>query len=263
MAFDINNFVIDHVLRGVMLDKNGSIAWSINQIEDPSLNCSSEEREAVDALGTPIATFQNGKEAEFSASNSIFDLNLLAAQMGTEKEIASSTSKITSPVFFTGEAKNATLTLEFTPKENIAEIYTLKGDGSTGEKYTLVASSPAEGEFAYNSDAKTITLNAGVADGTQFFIIYETETEAAVQVTNSAIQFPKAGKFIMEVLGCDVCDPETLIYAYLIFPNAKLSSDVDLSFTTDGKHAFSMKAQQAYCDAKKILFNIVIPENEE
>lgn len=263
MAFDINNFVIDHVLRGVMIGKDGSIAWSINQIEDPSLNCTSEEREAVDALGTPIMTFQNGKEAEFSASNSIFDLSLLAAQMGTEKEVATNEAKITAPVFFTGEAKDKKLTLKAEPKEDIAEIYTLRGDGTTGEKYTVAASDPADKQFSYNSGTKEITLGGTVADGTQFFVVYETESAAAVQVTNSAIKYPKAGKFIMEVLGCDVCDPETLVYAYVIFPSAKLDSNVDVSFTTDGKHPFSMKAQQAYCDKRKVLFNIVIPETEE
>ena len=263
MAFDINNFVIDHVLRGVMLSTaDGSVMQSINQIEDPSLNCTSEEREAVDALGTPIMTFQNGKQAEFSASNSIFDLNLLATQMGTEKEIASETAKITTPVFFTGEVAGAAFTLVKEPKAPIAEIYELRGDGTTGQKYTLTTSAPGVTEFAYDSVSKRITLNEAVADGTQFFVVYETESAAAVQVTNSAVNYPKAGKFIMEVLGCDVCDPTTLVYAYVIFPNAKLSSDVDLSFTTDGKHPFSMKAQQAYCDKKKVLFNIVIPEAE-
>lgn len=205
-------------------------------------------------------TFQNGKQAEFSATNSIFDLNLLATQMGTEKEVATDAAKITSPVFFTGDVANGGFTLVKEPKAPISEIYELRGDGTTGQKYTLAAADPAEGQFAYDADTKKITLNANVADGTQFFVVYETEAASAVQVTNSAVNYPKAGKFIMEVLGCDVCDPTTLIYAYVIFPNAKLSSDVDLSFTTDGKHPFSMKAQQAYCDRKKVLFQIVIPE---
>lgn len=263
MAYNLNTFVIDRVLRGVMLNKDGSIAWTINQIEDPSLNCTSEEREAVDALGTPIATFQNGKEAEFSAQNSLFDLGLLAAQMGTEKESATEESMIVVPVFHTADVKSGVFKLDKAPKGEIAEIYTLRGDGTTGEKYAVVASEPTAKEFAYNAETMEITVGGDVADGTQFFVVYETETAKAVQVSNSAVEFPKAGKFVMEILGCDVCDPETLIYAYLIFPNAKLDSNVDITLTTDGKHPFSMKAQQAYCDKKKLLFNIVVPETEE
>lgn len=261
--FDINNFVIDHVIRGVMVStSDGTLMYSINQIEEPSLSCTADERTAVDALGTPIMTFQNGKQAEFSATNSLFDLNLLATQMGTTKEVASAGAKIVTPVFFTGTVKSSAFTLTKEPIADITEIQILKGDGNTGQKYTVTPSDPQENQFSYDSESKKFTFNASVPDGTQFFVLYETESESAVQVSNSAVNYPKAGKFIMEVLGCDVCDPSTLVYAYVIFPNAKLDSNVDITLTTDGKHPFSMKAQQAYCDNQKVLFNIVIPETE-
>lgn len=55
-----------------------------------------------------------------------------------------------------------------------------------------------------------------------------------------------------------------LIYAYVVFPNFKLSPDFDWSVATDGTHPFSGKAQQDYCDKEKKLFNIIIPgDNEE
>ena len=64
----------------------------------------------------------------------------------------------------------------------------------------------------------------------------------------------------MEILGADVCNQTDLIYAYLIFPNCKLSPDFDWSIATDSTHPFSMKAMQEYCDKQKRLFSIVIPE---
>ena len=67
----------------------------------------------------------------------------------------------------------------------------------------------------------------------------------------------------MEVLGTDVCDQSTLIHAYVIFPNAKLDANVDISFATDGNHPFTIQAQQAYCDKEKRLFQIVVPDEEE
>ena len=90
--------------------------------------------------------------------------------------------------------------------------------------------------------------------------MYEYESQNAVAVSGDAVNFPKAGKFIMEVLGTDVCDPTTLIHAYIIFPNAKLDANVDITFATDGTHPFTLKANQAYCDSKKTLFSIVIPQ---
>jgi hypothetical protein len=93
--------------------------------------------------------------------------------------------------------------------------------------------------------------------------MYEYETDKAVEVVNSATQFPVGCKFVMEVLGCDVCDQTNLIYAYVIFNNAKLSPDFDWSIQTDSTHPFSMKAQQDYCDKEKRLFSIVIPGDEQ
>lgn len=65
-CFDINNFAIDHVLRGLMVSQaDGSVMWSINQIAEPSLNLTSETSEVTDVIGSTIATFNRAKKAEF------------------------------------------------------------------------------------------------------------------------------------------------------------------------------------------------------
>ena len=57
--FDLSNFVIDRVIRGMMVsNSDDSILWSINQITNPSLNVTTESADAVDALNTPIMTFE-------------------------------------------------------------------------------------------------------------------------------------------------------------------------------------------------------------
>lgn len=263
--FDLNNFVIDHVIRGLMTSTaDGAVMWSINQITDPSLNVTSETAEAVDALGSPIATFNRGKQAEFSAQNSLFDLGLFAAQNGVEKEVASADAKIVVPAFETivvPATVSTPVALKHTPTVIPTEIYQLKGDGTMGEKLVYSATAGA-GKFTFDESTSEITFPSAAVVGTEYFIQYEYESESAVAVTGDAINFPKAGKFIMEVLGTDVCDPSTLIHAYIVFPNAKLDANVDISFTTDGNHPFTLQAQQAYCDSKKTLFQIVIPDEE-
>ena len=58
MSFNVNKCVSDRVFRGLMTStSNGAVLWSINQITDPILNVTSETAEAVDALGSAIATF--------------------------------------------------------------------------------------------------------------------------------------------------------------------------------------------------------------
>ena len=262
MAFDVNNFVIDHVLRGVMTSSaDGSVMWSINQITEPSLSVTTETAEAVDALGSQIASFDRAKNAEFSANNSLFDLGLYAAQNGNVKEVAGdNVETIVSPVFETIDVTaDASVELKNTPNAQIKEIYGLKGDGTLGVRYA-VGTQATPTTFVHTEGTNTITIPTGLAVGSQLFIMYEYEATSAVAVNGDAVNFPKAGKFIMEVLGTDVCDPTTLIHAYIVFPNAKLDANVDVSFTTDGNHPFVIKAQQSYCDKKKRLFSIIIPE---
>ena len=252
----VNNFVIDHVLRGIMTKKNGEYMWSINQITNPSLNVAlSDTAQAVDALGTVIQEFDRGRSAEFGAENSIFDLSLYAAQMGREVEEASGTAKITVPAFETIDVVGTdaeTYVTKKTPVEAIAKIYVLNGDGTLGKAFAAGSAASAD-EFAYEEGTHTISLPTGLEKGSQLFVMYEYETESAVEVVNSATEFPVGCKFVMEVLGCDVCDQTNLIYAYVIFNNFKLSPDFDWSVATDGAHPFSGKAQQDYCDKEKRL----------
>ena len=247
MAFDINNFVIDRIVRGVALSqKDDSVLFSINQIQNASLNCASESTDAVDAMGTPIATFYRAKTAEFSAENALFDMNLMATQLGTEKKVASGASKVVVPAMESFVvAEGGKYVLKHKAIAAPAEIYAINSDSTFGVKYkksetTAISAS----EFVYTDTDNTITLPTGLAVGTEMFVMYEYESENAVEVVNSAKNFPVGCKFVMEVLGCDVCDQTNLIYAYVIFNNAKLSPDFDWSIATDGAHPFSMKAQQ-------------------
>ena len=226
--FDLNNFVIDRIVRGVALSqKDDSVLFSINQIQNASLNCASESTDAVDALGTPIATFYRAKSAEFSAENALFDMQLMATQLGTKKKVANADAKVTVPAMetFAVEA-GKTYTLKHMPKVAPTEIYKLNGDSTFGVKY-VKGTAAADGVFAIAD--QVITLPSDVVVGSEMFVMYEYETENAVEVVNSATEFPVGCKFVMEVLGCDVCDQTNLIYAYVIFNNFKLSPDFDWS----------------------------------
>lgn len=275
MAFDLNNFVIDRVVRGIAVSQGdnaklgisaGDVLFSINQITNPSLSCTSESTDAVDALNVPIATFYRAKTAEFSAENALFDMNLLATQAGTKKVIASASTKIEAPCFQTIdiEAGKTEYTLAHTPKKQ-PKVYVLNGDGTLGEKVDILTTA-SDRKIAIDGTKVTLIVgSAGYAAEEQLFFMYDYDADGskdngAVEVANTATNFPVGCKFIMEILGANVCDQTNLIYAYLIFPNAKLSPDFDWSIATDSTHPFSMRAMQEYCDKEKKLFSIVIPE---
>lgn len=261
--FDINNFVIDRVIRGLMVSTDdGSMMWSVNQVTNPSLAITTESTDAVDALNTPIMTFERAKTAEFTAENSLFDLGLYAAQAGSEKQVATSESKLIAPVFEEITVTSAgTITLKHAPIGTIPFIYQLKGDGTTGTRYSN-GSSATNTQFVHVAKSTSVTIPTGLTAGTKLFVEYEYEATSAVMVANTAIDFPKAGKFMMEVLGADVCNATKKVHAFIVFPNAKLLGDVDLTFTTEGTHNFTIRAQQDYCDYEKKLMYIIVPDEE-
>lgn len=264
-TYDINNFVIDRALRGMMLSQaDDSVLWSVNQVTNPALNCSTETEDAVDMLGTPVATFDRAKTVEFSGENALFDLGLFAAQAGTTKEIATSDKKITTPIFEEIEVTDtsAKVTLKFEPIAQIKEIHVLKNDSTLGERFTNGGEASAT-QFVHTASSKEITLpTSGIKKGDIIFVHYDYESEAAVAVSNNAQNFPTAGKFVLEVLGYDICDQTTKVHAYLIMENAKLTGDYDLNFTTSGTHSFQIKANQAYCTKDRRLVRLVIPKED-
>ena len=255
--FDLNNFVIDRVIRGVMTNMAGEYLWSVTQITDPSIKVTADSEDVVDAMNSPITSFNRAKKAEFTANNSLFDLSLYAAQNGTKKQVASSSNKILAPIYEEIVASGANTTLKHTPKKPITEIFTINGDGTMGKRFTSASAASAT-EFVVSGT--TLQFPTGLTSGTRLFVPYEYEAEEAVAVDVNGKDFPKSGKFVMEVLGQEVCNPDTKIYAYVIFPNAKLDANVDYTFSSTGKHPFTLKANQDYCDPDKTLARIVVPK---
>lgn len=263
---DINNFVIDRIRRAVMKSSDdGSIMWSLSDISDPSLSVTTETTDVVDAIGTRIAQFDRGKEATFTGTSGLIDFGLLAAQSGREKNIADSGNLIRSPIFeeVTTTDSQSTVLLKAVPVgatgKEIPFIYAIKGDNNLQTQYKLGATASAT-DFTLDAASKTLTLPTGLAAGTRLFIPYDYMSDSAVEIVNTAIDYPTAGRFIMEVFGQDVCNPSKKYYAYVIFPNAKLAAAFDLSFASDGGHPFEIAANQDYCDPEKRLFSVIIPE---
>ena len=254
----IKNFIVDRVVRGNMYDNGtGELLWSLNQIQSPSLTMDAETVDAVDALGTTIMSFDRSKTCTLSGENAIFDICLLGDQVGSKAK----SEERNIPVFESLDvtADGGSVKLSHTPVDEVAYIYVLNEDGSLGEQYK-VAEAATSTEFAISDT--TITLPTGVKAGSRIFVSYEYKGTATA-VVNSANNFPKAGKFVMEVLGRDICDSTTEIYAMLVLPSAKLSASTDVSFETEMTQGFELVAQQNYCSKDKELFTLIIPEDEE
>ena len=258
---NLNNIVVDRVLRGIFSDKNDNIIFSLNQVQDLSLNQTSESQEITDALGVSIMELMRAKSLEASANNAIYDFSLLASQYGTEKVTAEEGKEIAVPTMESFEVAGETYSLKHEPTADIATIYALNGDSTLGAKYTVSTAADAD-HFAYAEGV--ITLPTSIKAGDEMFVMYEYKSAKAVEVVNSADKFAKMGKMTFEVLVYDVCDPETKIFAYLILPKFQLSNDFDWSIGGDSQqHAFSGKAMVDYCAKDKKMLRVVIVDDEE
>lgn len=263
---NLSNFIVDRVISGVGYRSDDSVLFKMDQCQNTSITCGSESTDIVDNVGSPIMTLYRSKTCEISGENAILDFNLTAVQMGTEKNVASDAKTIVVPaqevfeVPTVGEGENATYEIKHEPSAAPAFVYALNDDSSLGEKYA-VGTAASDTECAI--DGKTITLPTGVAAGTQMFVSYEYESNAAVEIVNSAKNFPKSCKLVLRVLGYNPCNKDNKLGAYVIFPSFEMSPDFDLSLNVGEAQSWSGKASQDYCSKDKRLMSIVVVDEED
>ena len=100
MAFNPQELIIERAKEVLFTDySTENPLVRITEVEDSTLECTSENDEVTDAQGTPIDRIPRSKAATFSASGSFFNLGLAALQFGAEKELASAENKFVVPYF--------------------------------------------------------------------------------------------------------------------------------------------------------------------
>jgi hypothetical protein len=261
----INGLVIDRVLQATGFSKStGEPVYRLTQVQNPSLTSSADQVDALDNTGVKIMSFDRNAAATFSAENAIKDLGLLASQLGTAVVEASATNKVAVPAFDIVDVVAGTTeyTMKHTPVATPV-VYVLNGDGSLGVKIAN-GTTAAEGKFAYADGKITIVIGEAIKAGAQLVAMYEYEADGtaakAVAVEARSNVFAKPHRLVVEVLAYDPCEPDVMIYMYLIFNNAKMSRNFDLTLDTESAHSFEIECMVDYCNKDKRLFEIVIPE---
>ena len=261
-----SNLVIDRVLQGLFeqTKKDGDgkeyleVIGALNQIQNLTINTSTDPKDAVDARGVLIKRFYTSKNVEVSGENAIMNLDLAGLQFGNPKTNASDVNKIVLPRIMQVPVTGTTITLKETPIDGTLTVYVCNSMGLP-EVRCVEGSSAKAGTFVYAD--KVITLPTDVTSG-MVQIKYEYETDKGAMVLQTADKFPDTCQLTLSVLACEPCDPETLRHVYIVFPSFQLSPDVDLSIATDGVHAFSGSAQVDYCSPDKRMFYIAMSDGD-
>lgn len=264
---NVNNLVYDRARSGYMRSNvDGRVLFRLTDIGSANLSMTGENEEVVDATGSPIMDLSQSKGATFSG-DSLFSLDLLAAQAGTEKIVADENNKIETPfvrIYPVTQTSGAVdpIVLEHDPISPIKFIYKVGTGSNLGERYKL-GTDVSTSEFTYDAATKTIVLPTGVEEG-KILIEYKYMSAEAMEVNNKADTEAYSGEFILKALFRDTCAKEKKYAGWIIFPNANLDNNVDIDFSPTGRHPFELKALQDYCadEGENKLFRIVIEDDE-
>lgn len=259
MAFNKNELILDKVRSLTAHDlSTGEMLFRLTSLEDPSLSCTAEGEEIVDAIGAVITTLYRAKKATFSASNSLISLDLAAAQFGTKKEVAEKGKEIIVPTYeiLTVAEGETEASLKKVPAEKVSYIYSLE-NGEVATRYSLGAAASAT-EFVIDEAGK-ITVPTGLTG--KIYVEYSYKSENANRIVNKTSEFPEACSMKIFAYFRDKCN-ENLVYSgVIVSPKAKLNPEqVELALTSTGKHAFEFQMMRDYCDEEAELFSIIIAE---
>ncbi len=265
MTFNPNELVLEKIRAVEEYDPTtNELIGRYTQIEEPSLKTSANGTTVTDAMGAEIVTFYNAQTGTFSFTNSLFSLDLAASQFGSAKEIADENNKIIVPVSETITiGSDHTAVLKYVPVGVAgAEVKYAKviNENNTFGKTYEVASTAGDDVFTINAETKTLTFPDGVTG--RVFVQYDREAESAVKVTKKTDGVPEVKSLLIHAIFHDVCNTN-LVYAGIIsIPRAQINPEsVEISLTSEGKHAAEYKLQKAYCDETSKLFDIIISED--
>lgn len=264
MALKVNELILDRVrslaAHSINKDDYGALLFRLTSLEDPSLSCTAEGEEIVDAIGALITTLYRAKKATFSANNSLISLDLAAAQYGTKKEVGAEGATITDYAYEILKVEGTSVKLANEPNvDSIKYIYSIENN-EIGTAYK-VGSVASETEFVVADDG-TITLPTTVTAG-KVYVEYTYENANAVRVVNKASNFPSACSIVIYAYFKDVCNENIVYSGKIICPKAKLNPEqVELALTSTGKHAFEFQMMRDYCseEGEDELFSIVVSQ---
>lgn len=270
MAFKLGDLIIDRIIVGVAETTQGELLYTLTNLQDATIDITSDSVDAVDGTGAVIKTFYRAKTGEFTATNSTVNLPIIGAMSGSDAEYASPQNALTIPMIITTANATGTVLPGMTAEGKAGKIVVnaVAKNGTLGDAYELAASGTTEKTFIINDPASgssdyTITFNPQTGDE-RWIVKYDRQVNNnGVKIANRSDKFPKTVKLTLKVLIVDPCEPDVVRAAYVVLPSFQPSADISVSFTTDGTLDFSGTLQTSYCGADKVLYEIYVCADDE
>lgn len=260
MAFKLDDLIIDRIQVATAEDFSGNVLYTLTQLQEASINITAESNDVTDRDGNLIKRFWRAKTGEFTATNSLINLNIIGSEAGGEGKVEASVAKtITAPGILIVKQEAGTVTLANvtgTPR-----VYGLEPNGTLGTEFATGAGSATT--FAYDSSTGIVTLPTS-NDYVQYLIRYDrTLNDGAVAITNQADKFPGTVRLILKVLCVDPCSADTLRAAYIDIPSFQVSPESEITLSSDNQTIdFNGQLQVDYCSPDKRLFSVYVVEDD-
>ena len=205
MAFKLGDLIIDRISMGYAEKFDGTPLYVLTQLSEASIEISAESRDAVDKDGTLIKRFWNAKTGEFTATNAMLNLNVMAAQSGNDANIATADNVIVMPKIITVKS-GTTVDLDGFVAGNRISVNALGTNGAMGKAYTQGTAASAT-EFGLNGTKLTPPTDTTEA---QYVVKYDRQVTEGVDILNSADKFPATVRLTLKGLCVDPCEADVL-----------------------------------------------------
>ena len=205
MAFKLGDLIIDRISMGYAEKFDGTPLYVLTQLSEASIEISAESRDAVDKDGTLIKRFWNAKTGEFTATNAMLNMNIMAAQSGNDADIATSENVIVMPKIITVKS-GTTVTLDGYVSGARISVNALGTNGAMGKAYTQGTAASAT-EFGLAGTKLTAPTDTAES---QYVVKFDRNVTEGVDILNSADKFPATVRLTLKGLCVDPCEADTL-----------------------------------------------------
>lgn len=266
---NFDNLVIDRVTAGWFETKtDNKLLAVLDQLSNLQINTSSETKDKTDAQGALLKRYYTAKSVEVTGENATFSMNLLALQTGSDKKTG--TDVVLPRIIQATKPASGTFTVELpdAPQDGTLIVVGTTANGlPDASKQYEKDDTAAAGKYAVATveGVTTITMPTDATDIVQIKYEFKVpEGKVAARVDQNSDKFPKECKATFQVLCSDICDTETVIALYIVFPKFQMSPDVDLTFSTDAVQNLSATAMSDYCGSTgKNLYYVALVEDSD
>ena len=267
MAIKLGNIAIDEILYGISRDFSGNILYTLDQLQNASIEITSESSDITDKKGNIVRRIYRSKQGTVNAENAFLNPMIMNNASGSDIKVATSSAPINMPrIELIGAGSNA-YTLDSGVDASTIKVKALFANGINGEDLTKITTGDptydeSNGTYTYLYDAtnKKITVPAsGEGKPLSYFVMYTRSRTEGFKMDNLANKFPVAQDLTFYCSYIDPCN-DTPRACYVNIPSFSPSPETTLSFNADEQNmSFSGNINVYYCATDPVLYSIYFP----